>query len=226
MMRLFVLLVLLSFFIAGCDPAEGKFNEGQRCEKFSDSKCAIKNYMEVVANHSSSQFAEKSSDRIYEIIKTGTKDFSRIEKEDLEIMKTFAEKYGESKLGKFSKGYFANEELKKKISESIKPLLDKMLIEDYEGLDGYFVSGKTDEKFLSTVSKKDRRSDMSVESFTVLDVMPKGNDAADIVLSRREWYPANSVTGEVKYLIHLKKSQDRYQISGFELAPVHSLKAK
>lgn len=226
MMRVVIVLIMLSLSITACDPAEGKFKEAQRCERFSDSRCAIKNYLDIMTGYPSSQFVDKASDRIYEIVKTRTRDFSKIDEEDLEIMKNFAEKFGDSKLGKYAKEYFANEDLKKRISDSIKPLLDKMLIEDYEGLDEYFTSGKTDEKFLSTVSVKDRRSGMTVESFTILDVMPRGADSADIILSRREWYPANSVTGEVKYLIHLKRSQDRYQISSFELAPVHSLKLK
>lgn len=221
-----LLLLILSLFVYSCDQAESRFNEAQRCEKFSDIKCAIKNYLDILNNFQTSQYAEKSSERIYEIIKTKTRDFSNIEKEELEIMKNFSEKFPESKLGKFAKDYFAREELKRKISESIKPLLDKMLIEDYEGIDSFFVNNKTDEKFLNTVSVKDRRTGMSVESFNILDVMPKGSDMADIILSRREWYPSSSVTGDVKYLIHLKKSTDRWQIAGFELAPVHSLKLK
>jgi len=224
MRREVLLFALLFLFVAACDQAEGRFNEAQRCEKFSDANCAIKNYMDILTNFATSQYAEKSSDRIYEIVKSRTKDFVRIEKEDLSLMKTFSEKFPDSKLGKYSKEYFANEELKQKISDSIKPLLDKMLIEDYEGIDSYFASGKADEKFLSAVSMKDRRTGMSVESFTVVDVFPKGTDAASIVLSRREWHPASSVTGEAKYLIHLKKAQDKWQILGFELAPVHSLK--
>lgn len=221
-----ILLIVLVVSLISCDKAEGIFNEAQRCEKFGDSRCALKNYIEIMTNFSSSQFFEKSSERVFEIIKTKTRDFSNIEKEELEIMKTFAEKFPDSKLGKHAKEYFSREELKKNIAESIKPLLDKMLIEDYEGIDSFFVSGKTDEKFLSTVSVKDRRIGMSVDSFNILDVLPKGTDMADIILSRREWHPSTSVTGEVKYLIHLKRSQDKWQIAGFELAPVHSLKLK
>ncbi len=225
MMRV-VCILLLSLLLFSCDPAESRFNEAQRCEKFSDSKCALKNYIDILTNFGTSQFAEKSSERVYEIVRVKTRDFSNIEKEELEIMKNFSEKFPESKLGKYAKEYFGKEELKKKIAESIKPLLDKMLIEDYEGIDSFFSSGKTDEKFLSTVSVKDRRTGMSVESFNILDVLPKGNDQADIILSRREWYPSSSVTGDVKYLVHLKKSSDKWQVAGFELAPVHSLKLK
>ncbi|MCX7958308.1 MAG: hypothetical protein N3B13_04610 [Deltaproteobacteria bacterium] len=225
MMRV-VFLLLSVVLIFSCDQAESRFNEAQRCEKFSDSKCALKNYIDILTNFGTSQFAEKSGERVYEIIKTKTRDFSNIEKEEMEIMKNFAEKFPDSKLGKYSKEYFGKEELKKKIADSIKPLLDKMLIEDYEGIDSFFASGKTDEKFLNTVSVKDRRTGMSVESFNILDVIPKGNDIADIILSRREWYPSSSVTGEVKYLVHLKKSADKWQVVSFELAPVHSLKLK
>jgi hypothetical protein len=217
-------LLVLFFFSVACDQAESRFNEAQKCERFGDTNCAIKNYMEILTNFSTSQYAQNAADRVYEIVKSKTRDFTRIEKEELNLMKTFSEKLPDSKLGKFAKEYFANEELKQRISESLKPLLDKMLIEDYEGIDSYFVSGKADEKFLNAVAMKDRRSGMSVESFTITDVMPKGADGASIVLSRREWHPATSVTGEVKYLIHLKKSQDKWQIAGFELAPVHSLK--
>lgn len=224
MMKKVFVLVMLSLFFLSCDQAESRYNEAQRCEKFSDSKCAIKNYIDILTNFSTSQFSEKASERVYEIVKSKTKDFTRIEKEDIELMKNFAEKFAESKLGKFAKEYFEKEKFKQSISENIKPLLDKMLIEDYEGIDSYFASGKADEKFLNSVSVKDRRTGMSVESFSVLDVIPKSSDMADIILSRRDWYPSTSITGDVKYLIHLKKSADKWQIAGFELAPVHSLK--
>ncbi|MGC8928094.1 MAG: hypothetical protein ACP5QK_09235 [Myxococcota bacterium] len=223
-MRRLLLVIILSLFSFSCDQAKSRYDEAQRCEKFGDSRCAINNYIDILTNFSTSQFAEKASERVYEIVRSRTKEFSRIEKEDMELMKTFSEKFAESKLGKFAKEYFERERLKSSIGESIKPLFDKMLREDYEGIDSYFVSGKVDEKFLNSVSVKDRRSGMSVESFTVLDVMPKGNDMADILLSRRDWYPSTSITGDVKYLIHLKKSADKWQIAGFELAPVHSLK--
>ncbi|GEM_PF-2705104 len=225
MMKLFI-MVLSSLFIMSCDQAESKFNEAQRCEKFSDTKCALKNYIDIMTNFSTSQLVGKASDRVYEIVKMKTRDFSNIEKEEIELLKTFSEKFPDSKLGKFAKDYFSKETLKTTIAGSMKPLFDKMLIEDYEGIDSFFVSGKVDEKFLNTVSVRDRRTGMTVESFDVLDVMPKGSDQADIILSRREWYPSSSVTGDVKYLIHLKKDQNKWQISGFELAPVHSLKLK
>ncbi|MCX7944689.1 MAG: hypothetical protein N2746_09305 [Deltaproteobacteria bacterium] len=222
----FMWIMAMAFTLLACDKAQNRFNEAQRCEKFGDSKCALRNYVDIVVNFPSSQFTEKAFDRIYNIIKTNTRDFTSIEKDDLEVMKTFSEKFPDSKLGKFAKEYFTREELKKKITDSIRPLLDKMLIEDYEGIDSFFASGKADEKFLNAVSVKDRRTGMSVESFNVLDVLPKDADNTDIILSRREWYPSSSVTGEVKYLVHLKRAGDKWQITGFELAPVHSIKLK
>ncbi|MFA6033118.1 MAG: hypothetical protein WC889_09485, partial [Myxococcota bacterium] len=83
----------------GCDEADSKFKQAQRDEQYNFVDGALQNYMAILKKFGSSEAADKSKDRVFEILKIKTKNFTSIDPKSKEIIDYFLATFPDSKLG-------------------------------------------------------------------------------------------------------------------------------
>jgi hypothetical protein len=220
-----VICVLVSL-VAACDKAESEFKKAQMDEQYQYMDGALKKYVEIVKNYRDSEAARLSMDRIFGIVSEKTRDFTAIDEKSRETMDYFAANFPDSRLGAAAKRIAEKERIRGEISGRYGKLFEKLTIEDYTGIEGYFPGSKVNEELVEKLARRDARNGMVVQGFRLVDVIPEGNDRAGLVTARQEYYPENGSTGEIKYLLHLSRDGGTWVVLSMEMAPVHSLKAR
>jgi hypothetical protein len=208
---------IVAVFAAGCDEAQSKFDAAQKDEQFQFGDGALRKYFDIVQNHRDSAFAAKAQERLYELVKQRTKDFTTSDEKSREVMEFFSKSLTSSKLGKVSAELAAKAKFKEELVGKFTKFLEKMTIEDYGDLAGYFTGGKVIEDLVDKLARRESRGGMIVQGFRFVDFVVEGPDRAGMIIARQEYYPENGTTGEIKYRLHCAKESVGWVITSMAI---------
>jgi hypothetical protein len=208
---------ILLFAITGCDEAKSKFDQAQRDEQFQYADGALKKYFDIVQNHKDSDVVGPSQDKLYEMLKARTRDFTNVDVKAKEVMDYFSRAYPATKLGKISSEVEAKMKVREEIISKYTKFFEKLTIEDYTDMTGYFSGGKVIEDLLDKLARRESRGGMIVQGYRFVDFIPEGGDRAGMLVARQEYFPENGTTGEVKYRLHCSKQSVGWVITSMEI---------
>jgi hypothetical protein len=226
---LLVGIVVLSL-LAGCDEARSKFEAAQRDEQFQYADGALKKYFDIVQNHKDSDVAGPARDRLFEVLKSRTREFTFVDARSKEVLDYFATASPESKLGKTARDLEAKTRFRDELTKKFEPFFEKMRIEDYTEIQPYFatkVEDKQNDDLIDKIARREARgAGLLIQGYRFIDFFPEGSDRAGMLVARQEYYPESGTTGEVKYKIHCSKGPLGWVIASMEPGSAHETKAR
>ncbi|MBI5525207.1 MAG: hypothetical protein HY897_02655 [Deltaproteobacteria bacterium] len=230
MIRGLLLGILILSLCAGCDEARSKFDAAQRDEQFQYADGALKKYFDIVQNHKDSDMAGPAKDRLFEVLKSRTREFTFLDAKSKEVLDYFATASPESKIGKTARELEAKTKFRDELTKKFEPFFDKMRIEDYTELQPFFatkVEDKQNDDLIDKIARREARgAGLLIQGYRFIDFLVEGPDRAGMIVARQEYYPESGTTGEVKYNIHCSKGLAGWVIASMVPASAHETKAR
>lgn len=209
--------ICIVVLLTGCDEARSKFEAAERDEQFQNEVGALRKYFDIVQNHGDSEVAAQAQDRLFALVKTRTRDFTSIDDRSREVIEYFSKSRTSSKLGKVASELTAKQKFKEELVAKYTKFLEKLTIEDYTDLNGYFTGSKVIEDLVDKLARRESRGGMVVQGFRFVDFLVEGQDRAAMVIARQEHYPENGTTGEIRYKLRCAKESVGWVITSMEM---------